>query len=149
MAKRLSRFLKDVFRQTVVLIAVGMLSTTFFLVVGPILLKGLADRAQHASVPVVEDGSLLVIDLSFNLVETEEMFDPGEWIDAAVAGGAAPQVTLFELLRTVEAAADVAGQMNCANVLLSPGFASFDQFASYDERGKLFCDLVLGLKSAQ
>lgn len=126
MANRFSRFLKDVFRQTAVLIAVGMLSTTFFLMVGPMLLKGLADRAQRASVPVVEDGSLLVIDLSFNLVETEEMFDPGEWMDAAVGGGAVPQVTLFELLRTVEAAASderISGIYLRGN-LLAEGFGS-------------------------
>jgi UDP-N-acetylmuramoylalanine--D-glutamate ligase len=34
-----------------------------------------------------------------------------------------------------------------AHVLLSPGFASFDQFASYGARGKSFLDMVLSLKN--
>jgi UDP-N-acetylmuramoylalanine--D-glutamate ligase len=46
----------------------------------------------------------------------------------------------------VNAAAAIAAQMGGANVLLSPGFASFDQFDSYSDRGKTFRKLVLGLK---
>ena len=34
-----------------------------------------------------------------------------------------------------------------ANVVLSPGFSSFDQFKSYEERGKSFTRIVLSLKS--
>ncbi len=36
-----------------------------------------------------------------------------------------------------------------ANVLLSPGFSSFDQFSSYEERGKKFTDMVLSLKNTR
>jgi UDP-N-acetylmuramoylalanine--D-glutamate ligase len=48
----------------------------------------------------------------------------------------------------VLAAAELASSVAGANVLLSPGFASFDQFGSYDERGKSFTDMVLSLKSS-
>lgn len=49
----------------------------------------------------------------------------------------------------VRAAVDIAAVTPGANVLLSPGFASFDQFESYRARGKSFRDLVLGLKRAR
>ena len=47
----------------------------------------------------------------------------------------------------VLAAVELAKSIPNANVLLSPGFCSFDQFDSYAERGKSFTDLVLGLKN--
>ncbi len=49
----------------------------------------------------------------------------------------------------VLAAADAASGVSGANVLLSPGFASFDQFSSYDDRGKCFVSIVLSLKNAR
>lgn len=42
-------------------------------------------------------------------------------------------------------AAELAKSYGQANVLLSPGFSSFDQFGSYEERGKSFISIVLGL----
>ena len=44
----------------------------------------------------------------------------------------------------VAAAFRIAGRK--ADVLFSPGFASFDQFASYEDRGKCFENVVLDLK---
>jgi UDP-N-acetylmuramoylalanine--D-glutamate ligase len=48
----------------------------------------------------------------------------------------------------VRAAAKLAAVWPQADVVLSPGFASFDQFASYGARGKNFTDIVLSLKNA-
>lgn len=49
----------------------------------------------------------------------------------------------------VHLAAAISAETKMANVVLSPGFASFDQFDSYRARGKMFTDLVLGLKNAR
>ena len=54
---------------------------------------------------------------------------------------------LFE--DAVLAAAKIGLSIPHANVLLSPGFSSFDQFKSYKERGKSFTRIVLSLKSPQ
>jgi len=50
-----------------------------------------------------------------------------------------------EFDKAVKTAAVMARSMGRGNVLLSPGFSSFDQFASYEERGKSFISIVLGL----
>lgn len=47
--------------------------------------------------------------------------------------------------KAVEAAIAMAEALPGAQVILSPGFASFDQFTSYEERGKSFVSIVLGL----
>ena len=49
----------------------------------------------------------------------------------------------------VVAAAELAAKIPDTNVLLSPGFSSYDQFNSYDARGKNFNDTVLSLKNAR
>lgn len=49
----------------------------------------------------------------------------------------------------VHAAAELATEIPQANVLLSPSFASFDQFDSFAARGKSFIDTVLSLKNAR
>ncbi|WPJ94889.1 UDP-N-acetylmuramoyl-L-alanine--D-glutamate ligase [Coraliomargarita algicola] len=49
----------------------------------------------------------------------------------------------------VYAAVELAKGIPEANVLLSPGFSSFDQFSSYADRGKSFTDMVLSLKNTR
>jgi UDP-N-acetylmuramoylalanine--D-glutamate ligase len=53
-------------------------------------------------------------------------------------------VELAETFRAGEHSVDAASPQ--VHVLLSPGFASFDQFDSYKSRGKSFLDTVLSLK---
>ena len=48
----------------------------------------------------------------------------------------------------ITAAAELAAKIPQANVLFSPGFASYDQFDSFAARGKSFNDTVLSLKNA-
>ena len=48
----------------------------------------------------------------------------------------------------ITAAAELAAKIPQANVLFSPGFASYDQFDSFAARGKSFNDMVLSLKNA-
>ena len=49
----------------------------------------------------------------------------------------------------ITAAAELAAKIPEANVLFSPGFASYDQFDSFAARGKSFNDTVLSLKNAR
>jgi UDP-N-acetylmuramoylalanine-D-glutamate ligase len=47
--------------------------------------------------------------------------------------------------QAVRVASKLAAACTPANVVLSPGFPSFDQFTSYEARGKSFNSIVLGL----
>ncbi|NDC34147.1 MAG: UDP-N-acetylmuramoyl-L-alanine--D-glutamate ligase [Synechococcaceae bacterium WB9_2_112] len=61
-------------------------------------------------------------------------------------GGFAGVVTLAEGLDTaVTVAADLAQQLNCPAVLLSPACASFDQYSDFEARGEHFRALVAAL----
>jgi UDP-N-acetylmuramoylalanine--D-glutamate ligase len=51
-----------------------------------------------------------------------------------------------DLKRAVESAYLSASEGD--NVLFSPGFASFDMFKNYADRGNSFIEVVLGLNSA-
>lgn len=53
------------------------------------------------------------------------------------------KVDLFE--EAVRVASESAYELRPSSVLLSPAFSSFDQFQSYEMRGKTFISLVLGL----
>ncbi|HBM85973.1 MAG TPA: UDP-N-acetylmuramoyl-L-alanine--D-glutamate ligase, partial [Opitutae bacterium] len=69
-----------------------------------------------------------------------------------LAARLSPQHASVEIHRqfadAVVAATRAALAQSSAAVLLSPGFASFDQFLSYAERGKSFISTVLSLKDA-
>lgn len=71
--------------------------------------------------------------------------EAGEALAGAMRGLPVQVVQQDRFADAVRAAAELAGALDGANVLLSPGFASFDQFGSYSDRGKLFRELVLGL----
>lgn len=52
-----------------------------------------------------------------------------------------------EFKAAVKVAAEISKSISGANVLLSPGFSSLDQFKSYRERGKSFAEVVFSLKN--
>ncbi|MEC8332841.1 MAG: UDP-N-acetylmuramoyl-L-alanine--D-glutamate ligase [Verrucomicrobiota bacterium] len=73
----------------------------------------------------------------------------GEAADCIVAslGSSPASVHVYPLFEdAVLAAAKIGFSIPNANVLLSPGFSSFDQFKSYEERGKSYTRIVLSLK---
>ena len=76
----------------------------------------------------------------------------GEVADCIVTslGSSPASVHVYPLFEdAVLAAVKIGLSIPHANVLLSPGFSSFDQFKSYKERGKSFTRIVLSLKSPQ
>ena len=63
--------------------------------------------------------------------------------------GSLESVHVYECFdHAIAAASELAVKIPHANVLLSPGFSSYDQFDSFDARGKNFNDTVLSLKNA-
>ncbi|WP_269523748.1 UDP-N-acetylmuramoyl-L-alanine--D-glutamate ligase [Coraliomargarita parva] len=68
---------------------------------------------------------------------------------AAALGAQSTPVEVHPLCEDAIRAACAAALANPpAEVVFSPGFASFDQFSSYSERGKCFVSIVLGLKQS-
>jgi UDP-N-acetylmuramoylalanine--D-glutamate ligase len=70
-----------------------------------------------------------------------------ERLSDALAGSLESVRVCDHLKDAIMAAVELAKGMAGANVLFSPGFSSFDQFSSYNERGKSFTDTVLSLKN--
>lgn len=75
--------------------------------------------------------------------------EAGTLLEAHLAGKM-DRVSVFARLEdAVEAAGTEAQAKSPANVLLSPGFSSFDQFSGFEERGECFTSAVLSLKQAR